>query len=438
MELVEQTIKNIKKVVAENLDNQLKAIDGINDSNHIQKVVSKSIEGANDSLQPYSTFSWNELVSQTVVSNILSEELKAVIGTKSVEALSNAIQNEFISMGQFITSMITNDLKDLYKDMGVLAIVSKFTELKLMVELMKAKCPHVKSQHYDAAKIWNEMKNVDPNDTFSAFVIDFDGKGETFHHVTIISDKEFEGLLNNPLLSFYAYDVIGSFVKVGTLKGTQPPKPTTQTLTLESSNSERESKTNGFAFYRSGCKLQSIGNKHVFSADDQCLSSKLICPNARIWINFWKDFFKQVVTNKSCEIKRPMNHQNRISGGLIEPTTRDHNNWYVIPLCEAHMNDEYKRGSTQGPMKTENTTIALQIPIKPFHNRESRVCDLNAPIANEEIKTFTEKDFKAETFLGKECFLKFPLPTYGIGTISMEYKWKVKGKNQVIFRNKIN
>lgn len=429
MELVEQTIKNIKKVVGENLDNQLKAIDGINDSNHIQKVVSKSIEGINNSLQPDSTFSWNELVGQTVVSNILSEELKAVIGTKSVDALSNAIQKAFISMSQFIASMITNDLKDLYKDMGALATISKFTELKLMVELMKAKCPHATSQRYDATKIWNEMKKIDQNDTFTAFVIDFDGKGETFHHVTIVSDKQFESLLNNPLLSFYADDVIGSFVKIGMLKATQPPKPATQSLTLESSNLEREFKTNGFAFYRSGCKLQSIGNKHVFSADDQCLSSKLICPNARTWINFWKDFFKQVVTNKSCEIQSPMNHQNRISGGLIEPTTRDHNNWYVIPLCEAHMNDEYKRGSTQGPMKTDNTTIALQIPIKPLHNRDSRVCDLNAPIAHKDIKTFTEKDFKAENFLGKECFLKFPLPTYGIGTISMEYKWKAKGKN---------
>ena len=429
MELVEQTIKNIKKAVAENLDNQLKAIDGINDSNHIQKVVSKSIEKTNDSLQPDSTFSWNELVSQTVISNILSEELKAVIGTKSIEALSNAIQNALISMGHFITSMITNDLKDLYKDMGVLDIMSKFTELKLMVELMKAKCPHATSQCYDAVKIWNEMKNIDQNDTFTAFVIDFDGKGEIFHHVTIISDKQFEGLLNNPLLSFYADDVIRSFVNIKNLKETQPPKTATQSLTLESSNSERESETKGFAFYRSGCKLQSIGNKHVFSADDQCLSSNLITPNARTWINFWKEFFKQVVTNKCCEIQSPMNHQNRISGGLIEPTTRDHNNWYVIPLCEAHMNDGYKRGSTHGPMKTNNTTIALQIPIKPFHNRDSRVCDLNAPIANEDIKIFTEKDFKAESFLGQECFLKFPLPTYGIGTISMEYKWNVKGKN---------
>ena len=380
-------------------------------------------------MQPDSTFSWNESVSQTVISNILSEELKAVIGTKSIEALSKAIQNALILMGHFITSMITNDLKDLYKDMGVLDIMSKFTELKLMVELMKSKSPHATSQHYDAVKIWNEMKNIDQNDTFTAFVIDFDGKGEMFHHVTIISDKQFESLLNNPLLSFYADDVIRSFVKIKNLKETQPPKPATQSLSLKSSNSERESKTNGFAFYRSGCKLQSIGNKHVFSADDQCLSSNLITPNARTWINFWKEFFQQVVTNKCCEIQSPMNHQNRISGGLIEPTTRDHNNWYVIPLCEAHMNDGYKRGSTQGPMKTNNTTIALQIPIKPFHNRDSRVCDLNVPIANKDIKTFTEKDFKAEIFLGNDCFLKFPLPTYGIGTISMEYKWKVKGKN---------
>ena len=429
MELVEQAIKTIKKLVTENLDNQLKALDGINDSNHIQKVVSKSIKESNDSLQPDSTFSWNELLSQILISNILSEELKAVIGTKSVEALSNAIQKAVISMSQFIASMITNDLKDLYKDMGALPIISKFTELKLMVELMKAKSPHATSQHYDATKIWNEIKNIDQNDTFTAFVIDFDGKGETFHHVTIISDKQFESILNDPLLSFFVDDVIESFVNVGILKRTQPHKSTTQALTLESSNSERESKTNGFAFYRSGNVLQSIGNKHVFSADDQCLSSNLICPNARTWINFWKDFFKQVVTNKSCEIQNPMNHGNGISGGLIEPTTRDHNNWYVIPLCEAHMKDEYKRGVTQNPMKTEKTTIALQIPIKPLQNRDSRICDLDAPVASEDIKTFTQKDFKEETFLGKQCLLKFPLPTYGIRTISMEYKWNVEGKN---------
>ena len=116
MELVEQSIRAIEKRLSENLSSQVKAVELINDSDHIQKYVAKIIERANDSLLPDSTTSLNELFGKALASNLISETLKNVIGTFSAEALSKAIREATNAMSLTISSAIMNDMKDVIKD----------------------------------------------------------------------------------------------------------------------------------------------------------------------------------------------------------------------------------------------------------------------------------------------------------------------------------
>ena len=423
MELIEESIRSIEKRLSKNLSSQVKAVELINDSDHIQKYVAKIIERANDSLLPDSTTSLNELFGKALASNLISETLKNVIGTFSAEALSKAIQEATNAMSLTISSVIMNDMKDVIKDMEALEVMTKFNELKITIELMKSNFSLPISHRYDAAKIWNEMKNLGNDVPFTVFVIDFDGKGDKFDHVAIIPDQQLEVWLGDPLIAPFVNDVIKSFVKIGTLKNTnQPPKPNRSSL-IVASNSNEGAKTNGFAFYRSGCVLESLSKKFVYSSGDQCLSSHLINDSARIWMNFWKDFFKQDWFH--CGIQGTQSHQIGISGGLVDLIDHDSNHWYVVPLCEAHKSSDYVLGGIKAPMKTVETTISIKIPTKSKIFRQ--VSNISIGTGGEK-KIFTEKDFEMETFCDQKCLLKIPLNTHGIGTTSMEYKWKVGGK----------
>ena len=423
MELAEQSIRAIEKRLSENLSSHVKAVELINDSNHIQKYVAKIIERAIDSLLPDSTTSLNELFGKALASNLISETLKNVIGTFSAEALSKAILEATNAMCLTTSSAILNDMKDVIKDMEALGVMTKFNELKITIELMKSNFSLPISHRYDAAKIWNEMKILGNDVPFTVFVIDLNGKGDKFDHVAIIPDQQLEIWLGDPLLAPFVNDVIKSFVQIGALKNTsQPPKPNRKSLNVSNSNGEA-TKTNGFAFYRSGCVLQALGNKFVYSSGDQCLSSHLINNSARIWMNFWKDFFKQDWFH--CGIQGTQSHQIGISGGLVDLINHDSNHWYVVPLCEAHKSSDYALGGIKAPMKTVEATISIKFPIKSKMFRQVS----NIPISTGgEKKIFTEKDFEMETFCDQKCLLKIPLSTHGIGTTSMEYKWKVGGK----------
>ena len=423
MELIEQSIRSIEKRLSKNLSSQVKAVELINDSDHIQKYVAKIIERANDSLLPDSTTSLNEMFGKALASNLISETLKNVIGTFSAEALSKAIQEATNAMSLTISFVIMNDMKDVIKDIEASEVMTKFNELKITIELMKANFSLPISHRYDAAKIWNEMKNLGNDVPFTVFVIDFDGKGDKFDHVAIIPDQQLEVWLGDPLFAPFVNDVIKSFVKIGTLKNTnQPPKPNRSSL-IVASNSNEGAKTNGFAFYRSGCVLKSLSNQFVYSSGDQCLSSHLINDSARIWMNFWKDFFKQDWFH--CGIQGTQSHQIGISGGLVDLIDHDSNHWYVVPLCEAHKSSDYALGGIKAPMKTVETTISIKIPTKSKIIRQ--VSNISIGTGGEK-KIFTEKDFEMETFCDQKCLLKIPLNTHGIGTTSMEYKWKVGGK----------
>ena len=420
MELVEQSIRAIEKRLSDNLSSQVKAVELINDSDHIQKYVAKIIERANDSLLPDSTTSLNELFGKALASNLISETLKNVIGTFSAEALSKAIQEATNAMCLTISSAIMNDMKDVIKDMEALEVMTKFNELKITIELMKSNFPLPISHRYNAAKIWNEMKNLGNDVPFTVFVI---GKGDKFDHVTIIPDQQLEVWLGDLLFAPFVNDVIKSFVQIGTLKNTnQPPKPNRNSLNVSNSN-EETTKTTGFAFYRSGCVLQALGNKFVYSSGDQCLSSHLINNSVRIWMNFWKDFFKQDWFH--CGIQGTQSHQIGISGGLVDLVDHDSNHWYVVPLCEGHKSSDYALGGIKAPMKTVEATISIKIPTKSKIFKQVSNTSIST---GGEKKIFTEKDFETETFCDQKCLLKIPLNTHGIGTTSMEYKWKVGGK----------
>ena len=160
MELAEQSIRAIEKRLSENLSSQIKAVELINNSDHIQKYVAKIIERAIDSLLPDSTTSLNELFGKALASNLISETLKNVIGTFSAEALSKAIREATNAMCLTTSSAILNDMKDVIKDMEALEVMTKFNELKITIELMKANFPLPISYRYVVAKIWNEMKNL--------------------------------------------------------------------------------------------------------------------------------------------------------------------------------------------------------------------------------------------------------------------------------------
>ena len=115
------------------------------------------------------------------------------------------------------------------------------------------------------------------------------------------------------------------------------------------------------------------------------------------------------------------------------------------------------------PMMTSKTAKVLQFPVEslqmenlpksesqsngnkkyvpPKPPRSSKQIEQHTKDAN--IKIFTEKQFTidfSKSTANDQCLLEIPLSTYGIGNISMEYHWNMKGilileqsKNQYLF-----
>ena len=112
----------------------------------------------------------------------------------------------------------------------------------------------------------------------------------------------------------------------------------------------------------------------------------------------------------------------------------DVTHWHVIPLCKVHIGSDYALGGIKGPMKTIQATNAFKVPIKSQNWPTRKILDTQNSFDGKVV--FTQKDFEPTTFLGKQCLLTIPLTTYGIGTTSMEYKWKAAGKFLNLFRLK--
>ena len=99
------------------------------------------------------------------------------------------------------------------------------------------------------------MKNLGNDVPFTFFVI---GHGDKFDHVAIICDKEVESILECPLFGLYIHDILTCFTPIGTLKSSSSPKPSIK------NSLDSDSKLDSFAFYRSGCVLESFGKKFVY------------------------------------------------------------------------------------------------------------------------------------------------------------------------------
>ena len=175
-----------------------------------------------------------------------------------------------------------------------------------------------------------------------------------------------------------------------------------------------------------------LTKNNLCSSEDQTFSFDVLDANAKMWMKSLQDFFKKVVIDcnekvlQNCDIQDPQGHQGEISAGLVELTDMDVTHLHIIPLCKVHRGSDFALGGIKGPMKTIQATNAFKVPIKsqnwPTKKIESTLEHSDGKVV------FTQNDFEPTTFLGKQCLLKIPLTTYGIGTTSMEYKWKAAGK----------
>ena len=111
-------------------------------------------------------------------------------------------------------------------------------------------------------------------------------------------------------------------------------------IILESFNDTKTSDSStGFAFYRSGCILQSINSTRGFSSEDSSITSSLITPKARVWMNFWKKFFKQLAAYDILQTSGIQDSHQSSKGGVLELMTV--NNWLVIPGCKSDIQGTY-------------------------------------------------------------------------------------------------
>ena len=136
-----------------------------------------------------------------------------------------------------------------------------------------------------------------------------------------------------------------------------------------------------------------------------------------------------------------------IFGGIVELPSKDPTNWYVIPICETHMSHAYSmKGSNMAPMMTNETAIALRIPVKSTVKKSNETNQIPELILSTEddddtnditndvqsisnVKVYTQRDFEPIQFdSNDQCLLKIPVFTNVIEEISMEYEWHSEGR----------
>ena len=177
--------------------------------NNILAAISEGISSGQKNYQ--STTSWSKDVGKSVASNVISTELKEIIGNIGNKVLSNVIEEAVKILSYTASNIMMIDSKDIVTDCGVGPTMAKLTELKLMIELMKSgKQP---TRTYDASKIWNEIIGFESETTFTVFAIAFQGQDKKFAHVTVIPDKELDLMMNHPIFAPYVKDIMSFFVR---------------------------------------------------------------------------------------------------------------------------------------------------------------------------------------------------------------------------------
>ena len=110
--VVESAIKASESALLDSLDQKFETISGIDEVNKIEAAISTGILSANESYHCDSTDSWNKATAKSVFANVVSKGLKKTISETGTDALSNPIEDAFISMSLTVSNIMADALKE--------------------------------------------------------------------------------------------------------------------------------------------------------------------------------------------------------------------------------------------------------------------------------------------------------------------------------------
>ena len=298
--------------------------------------------------------------------SLFSKELESLLGEIAIGAISTAIQEAFTSMSYTVLGILSEELKIVMKDAGVVPCISNLTKIKFIIQQMELG-NGLEDPKFD--RVWEDIKGFDKETPFTVFAMAKKGSNfKSFDYVAVIPDSYLERALNNPFLAAYAKSVLSYFTKIGDLENV-------------GSDFATNANCDCLPFLRSGCKLKSLPDVKVYNVDDYSSKSKSL--NANIWVNFWKYFFQNISSTgdlacklaTNCQIHIPYETPSFVTGDLIELANEDQDAnadyWYMTAICNAHLGSAYSKGGVMGPMITYHDTVALQFPLKSPHHEET-------------------------------------------------------------------
>ena len=291
--------------------------------------------------------------------------MESLLGEIAIGAISTAIQEAFTSMSYTVLGILSEELKIVMKDSGVVPCISNLTKVKFIIQQMELG-NGLHDPKFD--QVWEDIKGFGKETPFTVVAMaKKESNYKRFDYASVIPDSYLERALNNPFLAAYAKSVLSYFTKIGDLESVGSDFTTTANCDC-------------LPFLRSGCKLKSLPDTKVYNVDDYSSKSKSL--NANIWVNFWKYFFQNIISTgdlacklaTNCQIHIPYETPAFVTGDLIELANQDQENvdyWYMTAICNAHLGSAYSKGGVMGPMITYHDTVALQFPLKSPHHEET-------------------------------------------------------------------
>ena len=253
--------------------------------------------------------------------SLFSKELESLVGEIAIGAISTAIQEAFTSMSYTVLGILSEELKIVMKDAGVVPCISNLTKIKFIIQQMELGNA-LQDPKFD--RVWEDIKGFDKETPFTVVAMADKGSNfKRFDYVAVIPDSYLERALNNPFLAAYAKSVLSYFTKIGDLESVGSDFPTTANCDC-------------LPFLRSGCKLKSLPDVKVYNVDDYSSKSKSL--NANIWVNFWKYFFQNISSTgdlacklaTNCQIHIPYETPSFVTGDLIELANEDQGAKYLV------------------------------------------------------------------------------------------------------------
>ena len=240
--------------------------------------------------------------------------MESLLGEIAIGAISTAIQEAFTSMSYTVLGILSEELKIVMKDSGVVPCISNLTKVKFIIQQMELG-NGLHDPKFD--QVWEDIKGFGKETPFTVVAMaKKESNYKRFDYASVIPDSYLERALNNPFLAAYAKSVLSYFTKIGD---------------LESVGSDYATNLNCdcLPFLRSGCKLKSLPDTKVYNVDDYSSKSKSL--NANIWVNFWKYFFQNISSTgdlacklaTNCQIHIPYETPSFVTGDLIELANED-------------------------------------------------------------------------------------------------------------------